>query len=232
MNACITLMMGLAAVGYQAPSTDPFPLPAPAAEEVTPAPLPVETPATDAFAPEQYVPAPAPQSFAPPPHEFTFEGDPGFLHGSPAFPAATSFHAGPALEPIPMGHACGAAASCACGCQSGCRQRKESGRHGCCLSRCCENSTCDMPPHFPYAPADHGYYYFRPYNYTHVFEHQALISSLGGDPRAPYSTADFARYYEFGPLGPGPGGAFEESLRPLPHLARPLPNLESLLHAD
>lgn len=59
---------------------------------------------------------------------------------------------------------------------------------------CC--NVCNMPPHFLYYPVDHGYYYFRPYNYRHIMEHQEAVMSWGGDPRNPYSNKMFEEIYE------------------------------------
>lgn len=56
-------------------------------------------------------------------------------------------------------------------------------------------STCDLYPHYAYYPKDHGYYYFRPYNYTHVLEHQQTVLKWGGDPRNPYSTHVLANLF-------------------------------------
>jgi hypothetical protein len=59
-------------------------------------------------------------------------------------------------------------------------------KHHCC---CCDgiHSTCDLYPHYAYYPMHHGYYYFRPYNYTTVLLQQGQIVKMGGDPRNPYS---------------------------------------------
>uniref|UniRef100_A0A7C2NYR4 Uncharacterized protein n=1 Tax=Schlesneria paludicola TaxID=360056 RepID=A0A7C2NYR4_9PLAN len=56
-------------------------------------------------------------------------------------------------------------------------------------------STCDLYPHFAYYPRYHGSHYFRPYNYTHVAGHQCFASSIGLDPRMPYSLTGFDRIY-------------------------------------
>jgi hypothetical protein len=45
----------------------------------------------------------------------------------------------------------------------------------------------DLYPHYAYCPAYHGYYYFRPYNYVHVLYDAASVTTMGGDPRAPYA---------------------------------------------
>lgn len=95
---------------------------------------------------------------------------------------------------------------------------------GRCCGPCSCHSTCDMYPHYWYYPEHHGYYYFRPYNYTHIFEHQAIVARWGGDPRNPYSHELFHRLYSsYGVEAPT---LFEPSL----HTFRPgLPNLEEMV---
>jgi hypothetical protein len=92
----------------------------------------------------------------------------------------------PAVEPagLHVDAPAGVHAACDC-CGSGCGGHPLSCR-----------STCDMPPHTPYLPELHGYYYFRPYNYTHVAEHQAFVKGFGADPRNPYSDGIFKKVYE------------------------------------
>ena len=240
MNTCVTLLMGLAALGYQPLADDTLPIPAPPAEEIAPLPLPVEKPPViqppvDTFAPEPVPPAPvhpSPTGSAAPlsiggPEAYD---EPVPVHSAPFVPLAAPFHTEPLLMPVPMTHG---HPSASCQCDGRCAEAapaERSCRDRGCLGKCCENSTCDMPPHIAYFPALHGYYDFQPYNYTHIAKHQALIMSLGGDPRAPYSTADFARFYEAVPTTAGEALPFEPTLRPLPHLSRRLPNLEALLH--
>lgn len=126
---------------------------------------------------------------------------------------------------------CGGMSPCGCGCGYGnpCQCGEDDG----CCKRCCNrcrwrwaHTTGDMYPHFAYYPQDHGYYYFRPYNYIHVFEHRARVVSLGGDPRNPYSVAMFDPIYEeFNQNAP--------VMQPLPGSVHPLgsqlPMLEGLL---
>ena len=126
---------------------------------------------------------------------------------------------------------CGGMAPCGCGCGYGqpCQCGEDDGCCRRCLNRCRwsrAHTTGDMYPHFAYYPQDHGYYYFRPYNYIHVFEHRARVMSWGGDPRNPYSLALFDPVYE----------EFRQNvpaLAPLPGSVQPLgshlPNLEDLL---
>jgi hypothetical protein len=107
-----------------------------------------------------------------------------------------------ACEPQACDGGCQAEACCdsdCCGC----------GDCGACcgpdpLRRCCRalhrlhrclNSTCDMPPHYPYFPPMHGYYYFRPYHHSHLASQQDFVASWGGDPRNPYANEIFQRVY-------------------------------------
>ncbi len=60
---------------------------------------------------------------------------------------------------------------------------------GCCL--CGPDSPCDLYPHYAYYPQHHGHYYFRPYNYQTIFEHQQWATCAGLDPRNPYSNKIF-----------------------------------------
>lgn len=87
-------------------------------------------------------------------------------------------------------------------------------------------STCDMPPHFPYYPQYHGYYYFRPYNWEHVWMHQALAPMLGESPYTPYATTAFQPIYAELPPEELPD---RQTLPLTPGLERGLPSLEYLL---
>uniref|UniRef100_A0A7C4LNI4 Uncharacterized protein n=1 Tax=Schlesneria paludicola TaxID=360056 RepID=A0A7C4LNI4_9PLAN len=69
------------------------------------------------------------------------------------------------------------------------------GTDACDAKKLFKYSTCDLYPHYPYFPKDHGYYYFRPYNYIHVLTHQQTVVKLGGDPRNPYSTQLLANLF-------------------------------------
>lgn len=53
----------------------------------------------------------------------------------------------------------------------------------------------NMPQHYAYFPAMHGYYYFHPYHYTQVVADQEFVSSFGGDRRNPYSNDFFKVIY-------------------------------------
>lgn len=57
-------------------------------------------------------------------------------------------------------------------------------------------NTCNMPPHYAYFPADHGNYYFRPYNYHRIANHQQFVMTYGGNPRHPYANDVFDRVYQ------------------------------------
>jgi hypothetical protein len=88
-----------------------------------------------------------------------------------------------------------------------------------------------MFPHYPYYPANHGYYYFRPYNFTHVPAQKEIALILGEDPAAPYGTTAFDRLYAdlmFQAYEePGFGG---ETINPTPRqMAPPLPDLQEIL---
>ncbi len=104
-----------------------------------------------------------------------------------------------------------------------------SGNGGGC-SRCCRDSTCDMYQHYPYQPVNHGYYYFHPYNYTHVWKHQQWVTTIGGDPRNPYSRAVFIPIYEqFENTTYEPDHKPSSTLSTLPTIMKQLPDLEKLI---
>lgn len=73
----------------------------------------------------------------------------------------------------------------------GIHKRKRNGK----ICWCRYWTTGDMHPHYAYYPQYHGYYYFRPYNYTNVLEHKELIVCMGGDRSQPYSVAMFDNIY-------------------------------------
>lgn len=54
----------------------------------------------------------------------------------------------------------------------------------------------NMVLHYPYFPAEHGYYYFEPYNVTRLAIQQAFVAHTGGDPRHPYDNRTFDDVYE------------------------------------
>lgn len=101
------------------------------------------------------------------------------------------------------------------------------GEDDCCHHRCITKYCVgpgDLHPHYPYFPAYHGYYYFRPYNWTHLEEARAFAAQTGGDSRAPYNTDHLRGMFANAPVvAPNvmPTGAFEDGL----------PQLESILDA-
>lgn len=114
---------------------------------------------------------------------------------------------------------------CPCGCDDGCFDR--------CRNRCAwskAHTTGDMYPHFPYYPQDHGYYYFRPYNYMHVHEQAGQAMSMGIDPGNPYSNSIFDSIYE-GYYAQNPPAA-DPPLGSVEPIGSSLPMLEDLLPAD
>lgn len=102
------------------------------------------------------------------------------------------------------------------------------GGRGC--KNCCKDSTCNMYQHYPYRPDNHGYYYFRPYNYPHVWKHQQWVANVGGDPRNPYTKAMFIPVYEqFENTTYEPDHKPSSTLSTLPNVGRRLPDLEKLI---
>jgi hypothetical protein len=68
--------------------------------------------------------------------------------------------------------------------------------------RCCrwwgggENCpSCGMYQHMPYFTELDGYYYFHPYNASHLAAQQAFVAQWGGNPNHPYDNAIFERVY-------------------------------------
>ena len=72
----------------------------------------------------------------------------------------------------------------------------------------------NMIMHYPYFPAEHGYYHYAPYNVTRVEMQQAFAASYGGDWRHPYSNSVFERVYDI--YGKRHGIDKEKELPPLP----------------
>jgi|GEM_PF-1397421 len=115
-----------------------------------------------------------------------------------------------------------------------------AGCGSCCGDECCDDwckkcwwfgkrSTCDMPQHFPYPPEFHGYYYFAPYNYVHVLQHQQIAPMLGSVPFAPYETNLHKVYVDAVGEREATRPASDGVLRPLEPDSGKLPNLEELL---
>lgn len=118
-----------------------------------------------------------------------------------------------------------------CGdCNGGYGGDRRNGCRGCRGGSCCRDSTCDMRQHAPYAPNNHGYYYFAPYNYAMIWQHQKWIISVGGDPRNPYSRAMFIPVYEqLENTMYDPDSKPSQTLSPLVPVSKKLPELESLI---
>ncbi len=57
------------------------------------------------------------------------------------------------------------------------------------------DSSYNMPPHYPYFPPLHGYYYFRPYHRVQLSSQQSIVRGFHGDPRNPYANEVFQRVY-------------------------------------
>jgi hypothetical protein len=112
-------------------------------------------------------------------------------------------------------------------CGAGCCDGSICGRR---CGRCCRlDSTGDMYPHYPYQPMYHGYYYFRPYNWTMVERQRSQAVAMGFDIRAPYATGPvFGTIY-----GSFDQGAYAETKMYLPRFEpksdNKLPELETLL---
>ena len=108
-------------------------------------------------------------------------------------------------------------------CHSSCNGCEEDDDGHCC--RC--HSTCDMPQHFPYPPVYHGYYYFRPYNYTNVLRDRTTVLQLQGDVNAPYWNGMFDEIYA--------AGVYEEDMghsqvpAPIIYVDKQLPDLEEIV---
>lgn len=79
----------------------------------------------------------------------------------------------------------------------------------------------DFYPHYPYLPVNHGYYYFRPYNFEHVYRDAATAGQMGGDPRAPYSVQFLKRYFAPTPIEQVPISGMEAQLPLLEDLLGP-----------
>lgn len=157
------------------------------------------------------------------------EQDPGLttVTPQPVFSGATSEEVCSVPQPV-TATCCEPVAHCATG--SGCPDGHcgiVCGRGHCGHIKWCHvHSTCDMYPHYAYYPEHHGYYYFRPYNYTTVLKHQEEILRLGGQPSNPYSVSMLkplmAEYAERYP-------AKEDSYEQVLPQRKTLPSLESLL---
>jgi hypothetical protein len=124
-----------------------------------------------------------------------------------------------------QGYVDGLYAQCQCEgkCKCGKRKRKWFGKgddDDC--SGCWKLSTCDLYPHYAYYPKHHGYYYFRPYNYTMVPVQQQIAVRLGADSRNPYTVELLTN------LVPATDRPVQSTTRLL-RQGRVLPSLEQLL---
>lgn len=54
----------------------------------------------------------------------------------------------------------------------------------------------NMPLHIPYIAEPKNYYYFRPYNWFHIRDHQQEVMLYSGDPRHPYANEVFQQVYQ------------------------------------
>ncbi len=92
----------------------------------------------------------------------------------------------------------------------------------------CLDSTCDMPPHYPYQPSGHGYYSYRPYNYLSVLAHQS--NPIGAESSAPYTTTLFEPVYDqlLTDEEKQMKGA-KMGMHKLPRTSKELPDLEDIL---
>jgi hypothetical protein len=112
-------------------------------------------------------------------------------------------------------------------CETGCQAQGECWprRHGCRCNCSCGGcsccSTCDMFPHYAYRPVNYGYYYFRPYNWTMIGQHQNIAAAWGLDPTNPYTRVTFEALYAELPRA--------TAVVPIPDVTPAGPSLESLL---
>lgn len=79
----------------------------------------------------------------------------------------------------------------------------------------------DFYPHYPYLPVNHGYYYFRPYNFEHVYRDAEAAARMGGDPRAPYSVEFLRCYFPPAPVEEVTVSGMEPQLPLLEDLLKP-----------
>lgn len=140
-----------------------------------------------------------------------------------SYPAAHSCMPGNECGSGQSGSGYGACNACGSSFCDGCCQLKKRSWLDC-------ETTGDMYPHYPYTPVYHGYYYFRPYNYSTILRQKGEVIALGGDPKAPYSHKMFIQIYDHIDLTsyeeyPSNGG----SLPVLEPVHSQLPSLEDIL---
>lgn len=90
---------------------------------------------------------------------------------------------------------------------------------------CCRDNPCQMPPHYAYKPACHGYYYFAPYNYQTALQHKEYARYQNLDPRFPYAVPTFEHTYQQVIGDRELASAGDDLVLP----AKGLPNLEDLI---
>lgn len=145
----------------------------------------------------------------------------------PLQPASVESTAAPPV----LSTCCHAAEYCATGvshCESWSHCHSGDCGEGCHRIKWCHfHTTGDLYPHYAYYPEHHGYYYFRPYNYTTLLQQQQQAVQLGASPINPYSVsmldplmAEFARRYP----------VEQESYELVRPQRQALPNLESILN--
>jgi hypothetical protein len=89
-----------------------------------------------------------------------------------------------------------------------------------------------MHPHYAYYPANHGYYYFRPYNYSHIDHHKQLAAAMGIEAIAPYSTEVFGRpYSELMVESYEEASGHDEVLNPPRRSQNQLPDVQEILRS-
>lgn len=131
----------------------------------------------------------------------------------------------------PSGNAAGCPSACCNPCGGGKCCRDRCCRLGCC--RCCMlgcgiwarhglpstwHPPGNMLPHLPYCAEPKTYYYFRPYNYQHIAQHQDTAQTWGAARHAPYSNEMFKEVYaEF----EVEDARDQEPLEPMPELPDP-----------
>ena len=95
----------------------------------------------------------------------------------------------------------------------------------------CWDSTYDMPQHLPYPPAYHGYYYYLPYNYSHVLDAQEHL--LSDSAISPFTSTVFEQVYAEFPTGPfNPDGSGMPGDQLIPPAPPKLPNLQDIVNGE
>lgn len=131
-------------------------------------------------------------------------------------------------SPIIASGECVAEPVVGCGQPADCQGHCGHNHCGNCRKKCwCSiHTTGDMYPHFPYYPEHHGYYYFRPYNYSNVLMHRSQGLQLGVSPANPYSVSMLDPLFERFSMT---NLSRDDDYDRLPPHRNSLPQLESLL---